>query len=164
MGCNWEMYELRLMVWTTAKKSPAGRFTRGQVGVQFDSVGLDLATLSMQSVTPKDSTDACSFKAIFDQLAKLKTIPFGFSRKIIKTDRFYLDPPTHFMRLQTAEQKNEVLPAAVLYVHKRGQSDHTSITTGIGVLLEDVTVTFTSSDQNSYYVQLFGASGKTVNF
>lgn len=156
MGCNWELYELKLIVWVKGKKV----LTRGFIGngLTFYSVTLDFHTLGINGF--KGSNNHCDFKSVFNELARLKFIPF----MIGKGGPQYYNPMSHFGRLQTAEKNNETLPAAMLYVHTRTQGDAASQTTGLGVLLEGVTVGFTAAGESGAYAHLFADSASTRNF
>ncbi len=152
MSCNWELYELRVRVWIKADKYP-GRGYLGS-GMLFWDVKLShFDTLAIPEFK-SDSKGFCNFKTVFDRLAKLKTIPFDCPGS---------QNQNPFGRLQGASRDKEVLPAAFLFLHRRDQSDVASETTGIGVLLEGVTVPFTDT-QPVYHAHLIGNSATTVNF
>jgi len=153
MSCNWELYELRLRVWIKAEKL-RGRGFSG-LGMMLWNVMLDhQKSLGIPEFKP-DSKGNCNFKAVFDQLIKLKKISFNCPSSS--------ENQGPFGRLQGAKQKNELLPAAFLFLHRRDQSDLASETTGIGILLEGVSVPFTDS-QPVYHAHIVGNSASPVNF
>lgn len=156
MGCNWELYELKLIVWVKGTKAPTRGFAG--LGVTFYSVTLDFHTLGISGF--QGNNNHCDFKSVFGELKRMKFIPF----MIGKGGPAHYDPMSHFGRLQTAEKNKEKLPAAMLYVHMRRQEDMTSQTTGLGVLLEGVTVGFTATSQGGAYAHLFGDTASTRNF
>jgi len=153
MSCNWELYELRVRVWTKAKNYP-GRGYRG-MGMMFWNVRLaHQQALGIPAFKP-DSKGNCNFKTVFDQLVRLKKIPFSCPTSS--------ENQAPFGRLQGASRDKELLSAAVLFLHRRDESDLVSETTGIGVLLEGVNVQFTEA-QPVYHAHLIGNSARTVNF
>ena len=151
MGCNWELFELRVIVWPNDAKPP--NVPIGQ-GLFFIGVYLDLRTLGIADFEGRN--DYCNFKTVFSHLIQLKALPFTCKQKT--------NPGPEFGRVQAPERNNELLIGAQLYVHRRDQSEIASITTGIGVMLDDVNVAFTSVNNGIYYVQLFGKKASRVNF
>jgi hypothetical protein len=145
MSCNWDLYELRVVVFHPHHDVMAMRFWK---------VYPDLGSLGINDF--QGSNDSCNFKSVFSELATLKTIPFSF-RKI--TLGIYGNP---FNIAQVCEQNKVTLRAAKLYVHRRNQSDISSLTTGIGVLLDRVTIPYTAAVPN-YYVYLSGEKASLVN-
>ena len=82
MQCNWELFELRVVIY--------GHFNASQplkdIWWQFFNVSVDLKTLSMSDFQGVGNT--CNFRQIFSQLAGLKLIPFGFPKETFRSDRF----------------------------------------------------------------------------
>ncbi len=153
MSCNWELYELRIRVWIKAEKYPhRGYFGHGMMFWNVRLTHFD--TLSIPEFKP-DSKGFCNFKTVFDRLIKLKAIPFECPSSS--------DNQGPFGRLQTAHRNKEAFSAAVLFLHRRDQSDLASETTGIGVLLEGVSVPLTDA-QPVYHAHLTGNSASPVNF
>lgn len=147
MGCNWELFELRVIVWPNE-----GQFSQG---LFFVDVYPDLRTLGLPDF--EGHNDFCNFRPVFNQLIKLKTLPFACRQKS--------NPGTEFARIQTAERTNELLLGAKLYVHRRDKSEFdTTNINGVGIVLDDVKVAFTSINNGSYYAQLFGNSARRENF
>lgn len=146
MGCNWELFEMRVIVWPNEGNVSEGLF--------FVDVYPDLRSLGIADF--KGQNDFCDFRSVFSQLVKLKAIPFTCKQKT--------NPGGSFARIQSAESKNELLLGAKLYVHRRDQSEFVTIESGIGVMLDDVKVAFTSAHNGNYYAQLFGKTAKGENF
>lgn len=153
MSCNWELFELRMVIWIKAIKSPFRGYA-GQ-GVMFYGVFPDTQSLGISSFQGQNS--GCNFRQVFSELVKLKTIPFNCS----KNDNYN---QSSFLRIQTAEHNNELLPGAKLYVHRRNQSDLASKTTGEGIVLDNVKISHTVAAKQSYYIDLLGDSASLVNF
>jgi hypothetical protein len=145
MSCNWDLFEFRVVVLHP---------NHSVMPMRFWNVYPDLSSLGISDF--QGSNDSCNFKSVFSELAKWKTIPFGF-RKII--NGIHGNP---FNMAQEAERKKLTLNAAKLYVHRRNQSDLSSLTTGIGVLLDSVTIPYTATVPN-YYVYLSGDKASLVN-
>ncbi|MEZ5584665.1 MAG: hypothetical protein R3F37_19550 [Candidatus Competibacteraceae bacterium] len=152
MSCNWELLELRVVIWTKAIKSPFRGYA-GQ-GVMFYGVFPDIQSLGIGSF--QGQNNSCNFRQVFSELVKLKKIPFNCS----KNDKYN---QSSFLRIQTAEHNNELLPGAKLYVHRRNQSDLASKTTGEGIVLDNVKISLTTAAQKSYYIYLLGDSASLVN-
>lgn len=152
MSCNWELLELRVVIWTKAIKSPFRGYA-GQ-GVMFYGVFPDIQSLGIGSF--QGQNNSCNFRQVFSELVKLKKIPFNCS----KNDKYN---QSSFLRIQTAERNNELLPGAKLYVHRRDQSDLASKTTGKGIVLDNVKISLTTATQKSYYIYLLGDSASLVN-
>jgi hypothetical protein len=153
MSCNWELFELRLRVWIKANKYPQrGYFGNGMM--LWDVRLEHQFNLGIPAFKP-DSKGNCNFKSVFTALAGIKKIPF--------TCPASNENRSPFGRLQVAQRNKEVLPAAFLFLHRRDQSDISSETTGIGILLEGVTVLFTKA-QPVFHADLSGNSASTVNF
>ncbi len=145
MSCNWELFELRVAVFHP--RHP-------EMFMRFWNVYPDLSPLGIGDF--QGFNDICNFKSIFSELVTLKTIPFSF-RKIINGIN-----GNPFNIAQECERNKLTLRAAKLYVHRRDQSDLSSLTTGIGVLLDRVTVPFTAA-MSIYYVQFSGEEASLVN-
>jgi len=152
MSCNWELLELRVVIWTKAIKSPFRGYA-GQ-GVMFYGVFPDIQSLGIGGF--QGQNNSCNFRQVFSELVKLKTIPFSCS----KNDKYNQNS---FLIIQTAERNNELLPGAKLYVHRRNQSDLASKTTGEGIVLDNVKISLTAAAQQSYYIDLLGDSASLVN-
>jgi hypothetical protein len=151
MTCNWELFELRVVIYRPPVPPKVGP---GDIWFEFFNVSVDLGTLGMGDF--QGSNDQCNFRYVFSQLAGLKTIPFRFSEEKIRSDRL------NFGNLQAAERNKLKFSAAKLYVHRRDQTDQTSLSTGVGVLLRTISVDFTVPKPN-FYVQLSGDTGSVVN-
>lgn len=156
MGCNWELYEFRVRVFYKLGDKSIPRHGSRYVGVgsQFFDVFPDLKTLGIGNF--QGSNNNCDFKSVFNQLIKLKMIPFNCPQGS--------NTGNHFSRIQIAERDKEHLPAAKLYVHKRNDSELSSETTGIGIWMEGVDVVFTSASNGAYYIQLIGDDAGSVNY
>ena len=77
MSCNWEFFELRVIVFTKAIEA-GGRGLAGQ-GPKFFSVTLDLRSLGIPDFQGSNYT--CNFTTIFSQLISKRAIPFACSQK-----------------------------------------------------------------------------------
>jgi hypothetical protein len=156
MGCNWELFELRVIVFTNAVEA-GSRGLAGQ-GPKFFSVTLDLLTLGIGNF--KGSGLDCDFKSVFDQLIKQKAIKFNC--------RQAENEGGHFGRVQAAERNKEMLPGAKLYVHVRGglnsQNVYPEKFTEPGVLLKGVTIRSAVVNNGSYYIYLEGYEASQLNF
>ncbi len=154
MKCNWELFELRVAIFLRGQKhKPTGNFT-GQILLEFFNVMPDLGTIGIGDF--QGSGDDCNFKSVFSQMVELNAMPFSFLKEKIRPDRL------NFGNLQAAERNGITYRAAKLYVHRRDQSDLSSLTTGIGMLLENVTIIFTAKGP-MFYVHLSGESANMVN-
>lgn len=151
MGCNWELFEMRVIVWPSDVKSPQGQI--GQ-GLFFVDVYPDLRSFGIPDF--QGHNDQCNFSSVFSQLIKFKALHFSCRQKN--------NQGGEFARVQKAEQDNETLLGAQLYVHRRDRSEMDTIMTGIGMMLDDVTVAFTSAHNGIYHAQLFGKKASRVNF
>jgi hypothetical protein len=137
------------------KNTSTGNFS-GEVYWKFFNVRVDLRSLGLGDF--QGSGEACNFKTVFSELAKLKIIPFSFASERLEKGR------PDFGNLQGGQLSNSTLRAAKLYVHRRDQSDHSSDTTGVGVLLESVKVATALKSEKGYYAILTGDSANLVNF
>ncbi|HLA95422.1 MAG TPA: hypothetical protein VK612_06855 [Pyrinomonadaceae bacterium] len=151
MPCNWELFEMRVIVYIDKPRSPA-EFS-GE-GLFFMNVFPDLRSLGIADF--KGQNDVCDFRSVFSQLVELKTIPFTCRNKD--------NSSSVFARMQLAERENENLMGARLYVHRRDRSEFISIESGIAVTMDDVKVGFTANNNGSFYVHLFGNKAKGENF
>ncbi|MDQ4123869.1 MAG: hypothetical protein M3209_20715 [Acidobacteriota bacterium] len=149
MACNWELFELRVVFYLP-------RYP--QVFSSFWNVSLDHKTLSIADF--QGSNGYCNFKSVFAQLARLKTIPFTFKNTPVGQPHNPGGDP--FLTATALERNKRLFAAAKLYVHRRDQSDLTSLTIGTGVMLKRVTIPFTASIPFRY-VQLEGESADLVN-
>jgi hypothetical protein len=145
MSCNWELFEFRVVVFHPRHPT---------MFMRFWNVYPDLSSLGIGDF--QGSNDSCNFKSVFSELASLKTIPFSF-RKIINGIN-----GNPFNIAQSCERNKLTLRAAKLYVHRRDESDLSSLTTGIGVLLDRVTIPYTAAVP-IYYIQLSGEAASLVN-
>jgi hypothetical protein len=150
-SCNWELFELRMIVYIDKPRSPA-EFS-GE-GMFFLNVYPDLRSLGIADF--KGQNDICDFRSVFSQLIELKTIPFTCRQKD--------NSSTVYARMQAAEQSSENLLGSRLYVHRRDRSEFVSIESGIAVVMDDVKVGFTANNNGNYYLHLYGKSAKGENF
>lgn len=165
MNCNWELYELRVRVFTDAKTfkkrekgMPVG------TGTEFFNITLYTEGLGLEPIGPARPNDSCDMKSTFGLLALFKTIPFGFSSAIgTSYPKHTANPTTHFGLMEKARLDKTVFPAAFLYIHRRDTSAAVD-PTDVALLLENVTVFETSSDKNKFYVSLHGNSAQMINF
>ncbi len=156
MPCNWELYELRMVIFIRGEKNKSTGNFSGEVYWEFLNVRVDLRSLGLGDF--QGSGDACNFKTVFSELVKLKIIPFSFANERLEKGK------PNFDNLRAGQSSNSTLRAAKLYVHRRDQSDHSSDTTGVGVLLEGVKVAIALKSDKGYYVTLTGDSANQVNF
>jgi len=152
MSCNWEFFELRVIVFTKAIEA-GGRGLAGQ-GPKFFSVTLDLRSLGIPDFQGSNYT--CNFTTIFSQLISKRAIPFACSQKNNEQGNFGI--------VEAAGRNKEILPAAKLYVHNQKQSDGVSVSTGFGVLLQGVKVISTFVNNGDYYMHLSGHEASSLNF
>lgn len=121
---------------------------------EFFNVMPDLSALGIGDF--QGSGNDCNFKSVFGKMVELNAMPFSFPKERIKPDRL------NFSNLEAAERNGKTFRAAKLYVHRRDQSDLSSLTTGIGMLLENVTIILTAKVP-VFYVHLSGESANMVN-
>ena len=152
MGCNWELFELRVVVFTNGVRA-SGRGFAGQ-GATFEAIYLNLRTLGISDF--RGSNNSCDFQSVFNELIKLKTLPFNFTQNG--------DVSNYFGKIESAQRNKEKFPAAKLYVHRHDQSGEHSKSAGVGVLLEDVQVDFTNINNGRYHIHLSGGSARPVNY
>ena len=150
MTCNWELYELRVVIY---RPSPGGK-DPGDIWYEFFNVSVDLRSFGMSDF--QGSNNQCNFRDVFGQLAALRTIPFSFPKERIASNRL------NFSNLQAAERNKAGYNIAKLYVHRRDQDDRTSLLHGVGVILERVYVDFTAPTP-LFYAILSGSSASVVN-
>src|SRR3954468_115136 len=142
-SCDWEILELRVLIFNRgAKAKTSGNFW-GQPLWQFFNVSVDLKSLGINGF--KGSKSYCDFKTPFSALVKLKKIPFSFMREVIEPNML------NFGNLQSAQSKKVSFTAAKLYVQHRDEGELISNVTGIGILLEGVTVITASQTNGGYY-------------
>ena len=156
MPCNWELYELRMEIFIRGEKNKSTGNFSGEVYWEFLNITVDLRSLGLGDF--QGSGEACNFKTAFSELVKLKMIPFSFARERLEKGK------PNFDNLRAGQMSNSTHRAAKLYVHRRDQSDHSSDTTGVGVLLEGVKVVIALKSDKGYYVTLIGDSANRVNF
>ncbi len=154
MSCNRELFEVALLIGTS--KPP-----KGKTGPIMPSVAtgvyIDNAQLVLFNVPSKvDPNDVCGFKSTLSQMAQGKVITFvavasGSNHSALQ-------------RVQTADDTDEVLPAARVFIHRRDESVSNSLKSGIGVELSDVTVSMQAVRKGVYMVTLGGKSAKRMNF
>ena len=154
MGCNREMFEVALLIGT--RKPPAGK--KGPV---MPSVGEGVIVVNAQLVlfhgaAKADPDDECGFKSTLSAMAKSKTITFV----AVAEDTNH----TAMQRVKNAEDRKETLPAARVFIHRRDQDVASSLKTGPGVELTDVTVTMNVVRRGVYMVGLSGKSSQRYNF
>jgi hypothetical protein len=155
-GCNWELYELRVIVFTNAAEGGS----RGLVGAgpKFFSVTLDIPKLGIGEF--KGSGLDCNFTVVFNELIKRKALAFACRQKD--------NDGNHFSRVQAAQRNKENLPGAKLYVHLRGGISPKNIypekITELGVLLLGVTVKTSVLNKDVFYIHLEGNEASPVNF
>ncbi len=152
MPCNWELFELRVTVWTPNAVRARGRGYAGH-GVKFWAVVPDLRRFGISGF--QGNNNYCGFESVFNRLIQRHAIAFS-----CRQGGLHL---SSFSRLKTAEQKLELLPAAKLYVHRRDQPDSSSDMEGVGVLLENVTAE-ASTTNGDYYIVLTANSAKPLNY
>jgi len=155
MGCNWELFELRVVIFMRGERSKQGGNFTGQVLWEFKNVSVDLKSLGIADF--KGSGDFCNFRNVFTEMVKTQMIPFSFGKQQPQSDRL------QFENLQAAERNSRKFPAAKLYVHRRNASDQVSLDAGEGVLLGTVSVDLTAVSQGIHYVQLSGEKASLVN-
>lgn len=155
MGCNWELYELRVLIFSRGTKIPLfGNFV-GKTEWEFFNVMLDLPSLGIAGF--QGSGLACNFQSVFSQLANMKKLPFGFTSEVFRQDKL------NFGNLEAAFKTKTTLRSAKLYVHRRDTSDSITSATGPGVLLETVTIDYAARTPH-FDVRLSGKSANTINF
>lgn len=152
MPCNWELFELRVTVWTPPAMKASGRGYAG-AGVKFWSVSPDLRRFGIGGF--QGHNNDCDFESVFKQLVQKRAIVFSCSSNGSNQ--------SGFTRLKNAEQKLELLPAAKLYVHRRDESDIDSDLRGVGVLLERVQA-HASTANGGYYIDLSAGAASPLNF
>ena len=156
MACNWELYELRVIVFTNTVEA-GSRGLAGQ-GPKFFAVTLDLLTLGISDF--KGSGSYCDFPSVFNQLIQRKAIPFACRQKE--------NEGNHFGRVQVAQRNAEFLPGAKLYVQFRTginpNNQQPEKFTEPGVLLMGVTVKSAMFKNNGYYIYLEGNEARPLNF
>lgn len=156
MGCNWELFELRVEVFyklgDKAKPNHGARYVGS--GSTFFRVFPDLKTLGIGEFEGKNND--CNFKSVFNQLIKLKMLHFNCSQSS--------NPGNHFSRMQVAERDKEHLPAAKMYVVRSDQAEQTAKTTGLGIWMEGVDVVFTYANSGAYHIELIGDRAGAINF
>jgi len=156
MPCNWELYELQVIVFTKAVE--AGSRGLAGAGAKFFAVTLDLHTLGINDF--KGSGLYCDFASVFNQLIKRKAIPFACRQKG--------NEGNHFSRVQDAQKNAENLPGAKLYVQSRTGINQDNILplnfTEPGVLLQGVKVRSALYKNNDYYIYLEGYEASPLNF
>lgn len=157
MKCNWELFELRVTVFVRGQKDQTSGNFSGQVGWEFLNVVIDPRQLGLGGFVATDKNE-CNFKAVFDGLAKKKTIPFSIAAQRVAGNQL------NFGNLQAAQRNALTLRAAKLYVHKRDGSTWAGDPTRVGVLLEGVKVLFALTSSSGYYVLLVGDSANLLNF
>lgn len=155
MGCNWELFELRVVIFMRGEgNKQTGNFT-GQILFEFHNVTVDLKALGIADF--KGSGDFCNFRNVFTEMVKTQMIPFGFGKQGQRSDRL------QFGNLQAAEKNGVKFTAAKLYVHRRDQPEEINLEVGEGVLLGTVSVDFTAVNQGNHTVWLSGAKARLVN-
>lgn len=155
MGCNWELFELRVVVFMRGERNRQNGNFSGQILWEFHNVTIDLRSLGLADF--KGSGEYCNFKTVFTELVKAQMIPFSFGGEKFRSDRL------NFGNLQAAERNGRKFTAAKLYVHRRNQPSEASLESGEGVLLGTVSVDFTAIAKGSHYVQLSGEKASLVN-
>jgi hypothetical protein len=154
MSCNRELYEVAVVIGTS--KPPAGK-----VGPILPSAanGIFIANVRLvffQGVPRGDANDVCGFKASFLAAEKAKAVSFVVS---VTTEN-----QTSLQRVATADDKDETLPAARVFVRRRDETLNSSVKTGIGVELTDVTFAIQETSKGEYMVSLAGGSAARKNF
>lgn len=155
MSCDWEIFELRVLIYLRGAKVPVTGNFIGQNQWEFFNVQVDASSLGVPNF--QGSGGNCNFTAVFSQLAKLKKIPFNFGVDVKRTGGLGFD------NLESAYRQKLPLKAAKLFVHRRGLPDTVSSMVLPGILLENVTVDFASKTP-TFNALLSGASANTVNF
>jgi hypothetical protein len=130
MECNWELFELILVVYPKAQKLHSGRIV-GE-GWQFDNVTLELRSLGIADFHGVKHT--CNFADVFGQLAKRKLIKASFPGQVKLSYEDALhnlrtttrDQRSTFQLLQKAEKDQKKLTAANLYVARRDEPKYTT--------------------------------------
>ncbi len=155
--CNWELFELRLAIFQRGLKvSTTGNFL-GETSWEFFNVWVDLKSLGIGGFQATSNV-SCNFETVFRNLIKQKKIRFGFLTQNIAANKLNFD------NLQSAERNKLTLKAAKLYVIERRYGDFTGNVIGVGVLLENVTVSKTKAEKTGYFAELNGGSANAVNF
>jgi len=138
------------------KISKTGNFI-GETSWEFFNVWVDLNSMGIGGFEAT-SNDSCNFETVFRNLIKQKKIRFGFLSQNIAANKLNFD------NLQSAERNNLTLKAAKLYVIDRRDGDFIGNVVGVGVLLENVTVSNTKAEKTGYFAELNGGSANAVNF
>jgi hypothetical protein len=141
MPCNWELYELRVVIYLRGTKIPITGNFLGETQWEFFNVSVNLSSLGIAGF--QGNGLSCNFKSVFSQLANLRKLPFGFTSERIRSNRL------NFGNLEEAYKKGLTLGAAKLYVHRRDLSDFVSSAVGPGILLEIVTLDSATKTANT---------------
>lgn len=158
-NCNWELFEFRVII--------------SVVGGQFSLIDVALGNISTEhvpiwNVSPiltefgiggfQGGNEHCNFKTVFEQLAKVPTISFLFTKETVENvNNLY-----GYSTLAAFYSNSRTLPRARLYVHRKDQSNLASLVTGVAIEMKDVSVV-SIEKSNAYYVYLGGQRARVIN-
>ncbi len=150
MACNWELYELRVLIFHRGKKNPVIM----EANWEFGNVSIDFRHLGIPGFSGNGLN--CNFKTVFSRLANMKQIPFFFNSEIPSAKKYNFD------NLVAAYKNNVTLGVAKLYVHRRDSFDLVTSVTGPAILLETVTVEY-AVKSSRFDARLSGQLANVVN-
>lgn len=129
----------------------------GETSWEFFNVWVDLKSVGIGDFQATSNV-SCNFEAVFRNLIKQRKVRFGFLTQNIAANKLNFD------NLQSAERNKATLRAAKLYVIERRYGDYTGNVVGVGVLLENVTVSNTRAEKTGYFAELNAGAANAVNF